>query len=144
MLNKLLHRPVRALLSSAAVAAALTVGLLAPGAAADMRLAYQVAVHDGVGRIVSQGEADFDDRTSVGDTLGEGLRYALTVSPCDADAGVSCPEGGSYAVLSVWEYDNGEMETATVRGIVVSPAGETRFDTTLGDGGVLSVAFLPL
>ncbi|WP_323761893.1 hypothetical protein [Maricaulis sp.] len=143
MLKNLLFRPVSAAVSSVALVAALSGSLLlAPVAAAEVRLAYQIAVDDGVGRIVSHGETDFDDNAAVSDTLGEGLRYALSAVACDADDGTSCPDGGSHAVLRIWETPSADVETVTDRGIVVPPSGEARFETTLGDGRVLEVEFL--
>ncbi len=140
MLNGLFHRPLSAAFSSIAIVAGLSASLImAPVAAAELRLAYEISVDDGVGLIVSQGEADFEGGVSVGDRLGEGVRYALEAVPCGAEAGRSCPQGSAHAVLRVWEAQEGRVETVTGRGIIIAQSGETRFETTLSDGRTLAV-----
>lgn len=148
MINRIFRRPLSAAFAAIALAASLSISLMfAPMAAADVRLTYQIIVHDGIGQIVSQGQTvldlDADDPSVIADTLGDGVRYAFEAQACDAEAGAACPAGSAQVVLSLWESHEGRDIIATDQGIALSPNGETRFETALSDGRVLSVLFLP-
>lgn len=148
MMTRVSRRPVSAALAGLALAVSLSLSLLlAPVAAADVRLTYQVVVEDGIGQIVSQGQAVFNvhagDADIISDTLGEDVRYAFAAQACDPATETSCAEGGAMVHFSIWESRNGEDVVAIERGIAVVPSGETRFETVLSDGRVLSVLFLP-
>lgn len=138
----LLRRPVRATLTALGSAATLTAGvLLVPSASADMPLAYQVNLDDGIGQIVSQGVAGGGSAASapVSDTLGESVRYELVVDPCGTAAAPSCPDGDAHVMLSVWELRDGEDWRAESRGITIAHSSEARFEEVLSDGRVLTL-----
>ncbi|WP_421791348.1 hypothetical protein [Hyphobacterium sp.] len=148
MFDHIIRKPISATLGAFACAAALSMSLmLAPSAAADVRLIYQVVVDDGVGQIVSEGQAEFGQAdgadAAISDTLGDGIRYSFAASPCIAGSTTACAEGQTVIVFSLWEAKNGELTRATDSGIAVSPTDETRFQTALSDGRVLTVLFLP-
>lgn len=142
----LFQRPIRAALTALGSACTLTAGvLLVPSASADMPLAYQVNLDDGIGQIVSQGVTGRGSEGSgpVSDSLGESVRYALVVEPCGAAAAPSCPDGAAHVMLSVWELRDGEDWRAEDRGIVTSQSGEIRFEEVLSDGRVLTLIVGP-
>ncbi|WP_420432875.1 hypothetical protein [Hyphobacterium sp.] len=148
MINRFFRRLLSSALAASAMAASLAVSLIiAPLAAADVRLTYQVIVDDGIGQIVSQGQTvideNDDDPSVIADGLGEGVRYAFTAQACDAADNVSCAEGTTMVVLSLWESHEGQDVIATDQGIALSLNEETRFETVLSDGRILSVLFLP-
>lgn len=147
MFKRIFQRPLSATLAAIGMAAAMSVSLMvSPMAAADARLSYQIIIDDGLGQIVSQGQTGTsraaEDPTVFSDTLGEAVRYAFEVLPCDQTTELSCPSGGSVVVLSIWESQSGAVELATDRGIVLSTSGETRFEATLSDGRILSALFV--
>ena len=91
MMKRFLQSPARAAIASIGSVAAVSMALiLAPSASAEMRLAYQVFVDDGVGQIVSMGELDFASDGSVGDSLGDRLRFQLTAASCEGDDASAC------------------------------------------------------
>jgi hypothetical protein len=146
MMTNFFRRPVRAAFVSVASAAAVSMSLLVtPGAAADVRLVYQIAVDDGVGPIVSMGSAEFTENaaaTPVTDRLGDTVRFEFTAEACEVEAGAACPQGRTRVLLSVWDGVEGQELTVTDRGIVLAESGDTRFDSTLSDGRVLTVIFV--
>ncbi|MGX6646895.1 hypothetical protein ACWCOP_03000 [Maricaulaceae bacterium MS644] len=144
MMTRFFFHPVRAGVASFAMVAALSMSLFfSPTASADMRFAFQVLVDDGVGQIVSTGEADFASGGSVGDTLGDRVRFRLAAAPCLNSASSVCAEDDRQLVLSLWDYIDGELVTATDQGIDVSNSGETRYETRMGDGRTLVVLLAP-
>ncbi|MBI1236822.1 MAG: hypothetical protein GC188_09090 [Alphaproteobacteria bacterium] len=148
MINRFSRHPLTASLAAMAMVATLAMSLLlTPSAAADIRLTYQVVVDDGVGQIVSEGQAIFglnaDDRVVIDDSLGNTVQYSFDVRNCDAQAETSCPDGDAMAVFNVQESRDGQVVIETVRGIVLSQSGETRYETVLSDGRTLSVLLLP-
>lgn len=144
MMTRFFFQPVRAGVASFAMVAALSMSLFfSPTASADMRFAFQVFVDDGVGQIVSTGEADFASGGSVGDTLGDRVRFRLAAAPCLNSASSVCAEDDRQLVLSLWDYIDGELVTATDQGIDVSNSGETRYETRMGDGRTLVVLLAP-
>jgi hypothetical protein len=148
-MKRFIRHPFTTVFAAFAMATALSTSLLlSPSAAADFRMAYQVIVDDGVGQIVSQGHTDvgsnIDEPNINADTLGDDVRFAFEVQSCDARAEMSCSTGDMLILLSIWESNSGQVETAVDRGVVVSPSDETRFEMVLGDGRELSVLFVPL
>lgn len=147
-MKQFFSRPLTTTFAAFAMAAALSTSLLlAPTAAAEVRLAYQFIVDDGVGQIVSQGRTEIgsnvEDSSMTADTLGDGVRYAFEVQPCITQTVTSCSADDMLIILSIWESGAGRSETAIDRGIIVSSSGETRIETILSDGRVLSVLFVP-
>lgn len=142
-------RPIRTAITAISAAAALSMSfVLLPSASADMRMAYQVSLDDGVGRIVSEGIAEFGSEAGEGepvaDMLGETVRFRIAAQSCAANAGPSCPQGAANVVISVWEYQDSEGWRATDRGVVTAETGETRFEERLGDGRSIRVTFAVL
>lgn len=141
MLKSLLIRPVRAVIAALATTLAASAGLLlAPTASADMQLAYQVIVDDGVGRIVSMGETGTGD-APISDTLGDDVRFELVAVSCGEDTRASCDAGELR--LTVGESQNGETVREFIQGVGVAETGETRFETELMDGRTLVVYVVP-
>tara|TARA_R110002096_G_scaffold33966_8_gene97444 strand:+ start:1112 stop:1759 length:648 start_codon:yes stop_codon:yes gene_type:complete len=145
----LLFRPVRTAITAISATAVLSMSFVfLPSASADMRMAYQVSLDDGIGVIVSEGVTEFGSETGedapIGDMLGETVRFTIAAQPCGASAGPSCPEGAANVVISVWEYQDGQGWRATDRGLVTAETGETRFEERLGDGRSLQVTFTVL
>ena len=141
-MTRLLFRPVRMALASIGAAAALSMSLvLAPSASADMTLAYQVALDDGAGVIVSMGEVDAAANGVVRDRLGEDVRFELSAQPCNAET--PCADDRPRLVLSLWDYRDGELVTATDQGIDVLEAGETRYETRMANGRTLTILLAP-
>ncbi len=144
MMKRFLQSPARAAIASIGSVAAVSMALiLAPTASAEMRLAYQVFVDDGVGQIVSMGELDFASDGSVGDSLGDRVRFQLTAAPCQSDDGSACAGRDRQLVLSLWDYREGELVTETDQGIHLPESGETRYETAMGDGRTLVVLLAP-
>ncbi|MEE2565941.1 hypothetical protein [Hyphobacterium marinum] len=142
----LLFRPLRTAFASISAAAMLATGVfLVPSASADIRMAYQVNLDDGIGRIVSEGVTSVSSGNGVSepvaDTLGETVRYSITAQPCGSDAGPSCPAGAAHVVISLWDNLAGAGWTETDRGIVTATSGETRFEEQLGEGRSITVIF---
>lgn len=141
MLKSLLIRPVRAATAALATTLAASAGLLlAPTASADMQLAYQVIVDDGVGQIVSMGETSTGNEP-VSDTLGQDIRFELVAVSCGEDTAMGC-EAGELR-LTVGESQNGETVREFVHGVGVAETGQTRFETGLMNGRTLVVYVVP-
>lgn len=144
MMKRFILSPARAAIASIGSVAAVSLALiLAPTASAEMRLAYQVFVDDGVGQIVSMGELDLASGRSVGDTLGEGVRFELTAAPCQGAEASRCTGQDRELVLSLWDSRDGDVVTATNQGIAVLDSGETRFETGISQGRTLVVLVAP-
>jgi hypothetical protein len=145
MLTRFFLHPARAAVTALALTGAVTAGIgLTPGAAAEVQLAYQVAVADDEGRIVSHGVADLGRAGAAGapsgDRLGPDVRFTLEARTCTG-ATPDCPAGASHVLLRVWDSSAGE--TVTASGVVVGEAGETRYDARLDDGRRLEVILAP-
>jgi len=141
-MTRLLFRPVRMALASLGTSAALSASLLlAPSASADMPLAYQVALDDGAGVIVSQGELDLAENQAVTDQLGEGVRFHLGGGICDAPDAAECAD--QFLVLQISELRDGEAFWENHMGIAVAETGLTTFETQLSDGRMMTVLIEP-
>lgn len=144
MMKRLILRPASAALACLGAAAVLSMSLvLAPSASADMPLAYQVVVDDGVGRIVSMGELDVSGAEAVSDQLGEDVRFQLAAQPCEDEAASQCHEDATRLVLSLWSYRDGQVVTATNEGIDVLDDGLTSYETRISDGRTVTVLLEP-
>lgn len=141
-MTRLLFRPVRMALASLGAAAALSTSLiLAPGASADMPLAYQVALDDGAGVIVSMGELDLSDNEAVTDRLGDDVLFHLGGGICEAPDAPECAQ--ELLVLQVSEFRDGEAFHENHMGIEVAETGLTTFETQLSDGRTVTVLIEP-
>lgn len=131
----------------AGITASVVIGaslLFAPLAAADGKLAYRMAVHDGIGEIVSMGEAGLGSASAaspVSDSLGEGVQFQLRAQRCDDFPERACASGHIFVEIDIFTQTEQTEEHRGATSLVIEPGAVGRFEATLSDGRTLSGDF---